>query len=48
MDLVTDLFYYDRKDDEEMSVELFEKWYDTGIITDDFLMECFKKGLIEK
>lgn len=44
-DLVKDFLYYDRKEDEDLSVEDLEKAFNEGEITTDECVEHFGKLL---
>ena len=44
-DLVKDFLYYDRKEDEDLSVEDLEKAFNDGEITIDECVEHFRKRL---
>ncbi len=47
-DLVSDLLYYDRKEDEELSVDDINNAFKDGTITVDEAVEIFKNELINK
>ena len=47
-DLVADLLYYDRKEDEELSVDDINNAFKDGTITVDEAVEIFKDELINK
>lgn len=44
-DLVRNLTYYDRKDDEDLTEELFDRAIETGEITIDEMVEKFRECL---
>lgn len=44
-DLVTDFLYYDRKEDEDLSVEDLKKAFKDGVITTDECIEHFSMVL---
>ena len=44
-DLIGSFVYYDRKEDEELTIERLNKAVQTGIVTIDEMSERFRKGL---
>ena len=44
-DLVSDLTYYDRKNDEDLSVEQFNEAVENGVVTIDEIVTEFRKHL---
>lgn len=46
-DLVADLLYYDRKEDENLPVGAIDAAIKAGIVTVDKMVEIFRSGLIE-
>jgi len=45
-DLVADLMYYGRKEDEDLPLGAIEKAIEDGIITEDEIIEQFRKEFI--
>lgn len=46
-DLVSDFLYYDRKEDEDLSVEQLENAISSGVITKDEIVNKFRDCLNE-
>ena len=46
-DLVSDLLYYDRKEDEELPIGVIEKAVKDGDITVEQITETFKSKLVK-
>lgn len=44
-DLVADFLYYNRKNDEELTVAMMEEAMESGEIDVDALAECFREEL---
>lgn len=44
-DLFMDFLYYDRKEDEEMPVDVLRKLMDDGIISKEMMIETFLKQI---
>jgi plasmid maintenance system antidote protein VapI len=44
-DLVGSFLYYDRKEDEELSIDQLNEAIETGEITIDEIVSAFRKGL---
>ncbi len=47
-DLVQDLLYHDRKDDEELGMDAIEDCISGKIITIDSMVDCFKQELLSQ
>jgi hypothetical protein len=47
-DLVSDFFYYDRKEDEDLGRGEIEQAIKDGVLTVDDIVEKFKESLIER
>jgi hypothetical protein len=46
-DLVTDFLYYDRKDDDELTLEMLENAIEDKIITIEDVVKKFREVLID-
>jgi hypothetical protein len=44
-DMVSDLLYYNRKEDEDLPVGAIEQAVKDGVITVEELVECFKEEI---
>lgn len=46
-DVVSNLLYYDRKDDEELPRERIELLVEKGLLTSDQIVEAFRAALVK-